>query len=441
MFSKSDREYAQQLWNIAKRARQELDLATAVACYQKLLCLQPENSDVYLQLGNVLNQQQQTDRAISAYQKAIALKPEQPVWVYQTLGKACQQQQRYAESIQAYQQALNRAAPAETWVYRHLGTVLTKQQQYDRAIAIYQDLIDLEPFSASEIYIKIGDIYQQQNKFFAAKAAYRKASWTRALFNINEVIACIRQYFASDKNLLDIDILDNGCDPTGRQLALLAERTQGRVVGTNVAPGFPQHTVKRRRVNNQFYRMDGQNLTFDDESFDLVMSLNVLEHVPNPARYLQECCRVLRPGGVGFFSWYPVWSGATGHHVHPDMVSRKAQQLSMVCPEYSLDGSSIPLWGHLLFDPSEMLSWLIEEQKYYPALAKWMRDYIYHGNDLNRWFWRDVWRCFQIIAWDVIDVEHRGQHSLATKTSNQLQQKYGQIEDFGICGAKIIVRK
>ena len=51
------------------------------------------------------------------------------------------------------------------------------------------------------------------------------------------------------------------------------------MVGTNIYPGFPQQTIKRRRRNNEFYAMDGQQLTFDPGSFDLVISLNVLNFV------------------------------------------------------------------------------------------------------------------------------------------------------------------
>ena len=437
---KSDREYIQQLLTVAERSRRELDLATATVCYQKVLNLQPEDWEIYLKLGNVLNEQQQIDEATSAYQKAVDLQPKQPAWVYQTLGRGYEQQQRYRESICAYQQAL-RLSPEDESIYRNLGATLTKEKQCDRAIAIYQDLIKLKPALAPEIYIKIGDIYSQQNKFFIAKAAYKKASWSRALFNVNEIIDCIRQYFSTDARFLDIDILDNGCDPTGKQLALLAEQTQGRVVGTNVFRGFPDTTVKRRRSNNEFYRMDGQNLTFDDNSFDIVVSLNVLEHVPNPAKYLQECYRVLRSGGIGFFSWYPIWSGATGHHIHPDMVSRIAQKLGIDRPNYSLDNSHVPFWGHLIFDPDRMLSFLVEEKQYDPSLAAWMRNYTYYGNDLNRWFWRDIWRSFESLPWNILEVEHRGQQPITPDISSQLELKYGFVDDFEICGAKIVVRK
>jgi ubiquinone/menaquinone biosynthesis C-methylase UbiE len=406
MLEKPEPKSIQQSLNEANHSQQESDWVRAIASYQKILQQQPQRADIYLKLACLLQEQKQTLEAIEAYQKVTTLNPKQPAWVY-----------------------------------NKLADLLTQQQQYPEAIAILRELIKINPDKAGEIYIKIGDIFHVQKQFFLAKAAYQQASLARCLFNAQEVITFIKKYFVADSNLLNIDILDNGCDHTGRQLALLAEQTQGRVVGTNVFRGFPDQTVKRRRANNEFYWMDGQNLSFEDGSFDLVMSLNVLEHVPNPAKYLQECHRVLRSGGYGYFSWYPIWSGATGHHVHPDMVSRTAQQFGLEPPNYHLDGTSIPFWGHLLFSPKEMLSFLVEEKQYHPTLAEWIKNYIYCHHDLNRWFWRDVWRSFQSITWDLVEVEHRGHQLIDSPTLNQLQRKYGITDDFQICGATIIVRK
>ena len=47
---------------------------------------------------------------------------------------------------------------------------------------------------------------------------------------------------------------------------------------------------------------DALALTFDDASFDVVVSNDVFEHVPDIDRALAECARVLRPGGRLLFS-------------------------------------------------------------------------------------------------------------------------------------------
>jgi SAM-dependent methyltransferase len=51
-----------------------------------------------------------------------------------------------------------------------------------------------------------------------------------------------------------------------------------------------------------------------DKSFDAVMSTQVLEHVGDPAAYLAECLRVLRPGGLMLLSTHGMMV------YHPDPV-------------------------------------------------------------------------------------------------------------------------
>jgi ubiquinone/menaquinone biosynthesis C-methylase UbiE len=54
---------------------------------------------------------------------------------------------------------------------------------------------------------------------------------------------------------------------------------------------------------------DATKLPFPDASFDLVLAIEVLEHVPHPARALVDLHRVCRPGGVLIASvpLEPIW--------------------------------------------------------------------------------------------------------------------------------------
>lgn len=56
---------------------------------------------------------------------------------------------------------------------------------------------------------------------------------------------------------------------------------------------------------------DIENLTYEDDSFDIVLHSETLEHVSNPGRAMQECRRVLKPGGLVIFTTPVVWLART----------------------------------------------------------------------------------------------------------------------------------
>ncbi len=58
-------------------------------------------------------------------------------------------------------------------------------------------------------------------------------------------------------------------------------------------------------------QVDMQDLPFSDECWDIIIHSDVLEHVPNPAKALKECYRVLKPNGVMFFTIPVVYGRVT----------------------------------------------------------------------------------------------------------------------------------
>jgi len=76
----------------------------------------------------------------------------------------------------------------------------------------------------------------------------------------------------------------------------------GKVIGGDLSKGMLTAATEkalRAGVNGhgQFQKMDAEALTYDDGSFDAVVSLFALRHFPNPQIALKEMFRVLRPGG------------------------------------------------------------------------------------------------------------------------------------------------
>jgi SAM-dependent methyltransferase len=67
-----------------------------------------------------------------------------------------------------------------------------------------------------------------------------------------------------------------------------------------------EHSVHEGAVGSDIIA-PAESLPVDDESFDAVILTQVLEHVPEPGRVLQELYRVTRPGGQLFLTAPLVW--------------------------------------------------------------------------------------------------------------------------------------
>lgn len=81
--------------------------------------------------------------------------------------------------------------------------------------------------------------------------------------------------------------------PIHRMLHGMPRYECSQYLGPLLAPGVSVRGVRHEDI---------QNLSFDNEAFDLVISSDVLEHVPDPHAAHRELFRILRPGGRHVFT-------------------------------------------------------------------------------------------------------------------------------------------
>jgi SAM-dependent methyltransferase len=117
-----------------------------------------------------------------------------------------------------------------------------------------------------------------------------------------------------------------------------------------------------------FLEMSAENLLFKDKLFDFVFSINAFEHIPNPFRAMDEIMRVLRPGGLLYISFDPIWTSPFGHHM-----SRIKDP-----------------WAHLLCSDDEIQQMILDNGGTAETIASFT-------NDMNRRSLTDYFHIFESV--------------------------------------------
>ncbi len=94
-------------------------------------------------------------------------------------------------------------------------------------------------------------------------------------------------------------ILSDGCG-TGYEIGYLAERIEfEKITAVDISKNVIDNAKSQlRHPNIEFHVMDSTNLELDGDSFDIVLSLEVLEHIRDYRKYISEIRRVLTPSGI-----------------------------------------------------------------------------------------------------------------------------------------------
>jgi SAM-dependent methyltransferase len=103
----------------------------------------------------------------------------------------------------------------------------------------------------------------------------------------------------------DRKVLDVGCG-AGVDLVRFA-RAGAAVTGVDIAPAaveLARRNVELQRLEAELVVADGEALPFGDGQFDLVFAHGVVQYTGNDRALVEECRRVLKPGGQAIFQVY-----------------------------------------------------------------------------------------------------------------------------------------
>lgn len=141
----------------------------------------------------------------------------------------------------------------------------------------------------------------------------------------------------------------------------------------------PDELGSRDKVPDGAVLGDGLRLPVRDGAADVTFSSNVLEHVPDPMRMIDEMIRVTRSGGLiylAFTNWYSPWGGhemSPWHYLGPDYAARRYQRRYQRKPKHKVGVSLYPvhigqvLRGVRRRDDVEIVT---AQPRYYPSWCR-----------------------------------------------------------------------
>ena len=144
----------------------------AEANYQKALESDPDNSDCWNYLANILYQKRSYKMSLEHYQKAIGIAPGIPVY-HGNMGRACRAMGKWDDAISAFQEALRIDDDNDSF-WNELGNICYSCGRYAESIEHYQAAIRLSS-NVPVYHANLAGSYRAMKQWREAVEAYRAA--------------------------------------------------------------------------------------------------------------------------------------------------------------------------------------------------------------------------------------------------------------------------
>ncbi len=161
---------------------------------------------------------------------------------------------------------------------------------------------------------KKNGLHYQQN---FSKILSRVLDKDRKRIKGNKICAVLLDFLSkTEKDPKKLTCLDIGC--SGGIIAQVIAENFKKVIAIDIDKQSLSIARKNYSKRNIIYKYDdAMHLSFEDESFDVVISSHTYEHVPNRKQLFSEIYRVLKKGGVCYFGGPNKYKIIEGHYYLP----------------------------------------------------------------------------------------------------------------------------
>jgi len=128
-----------------------------------------------------------------------------------------------------------------------------------------------------------------------------------------KILSIIQDY--SSNSIGAYQSLEIGC--ASGEISLFLSNYVESIIGLEIDSKALNNSETRILRNYQLIQGDGSKLPFDSERFDLIILAQVYEHTQNQIQLADEIFRVLKPGGICFFSGPNRWQLIEPHYFLP----------------------------------------------------------------------------------------------------------------------------
>lgn len=226
------------------------------------------------------------------------------------------------------------------------------------------------------------------------------------------------------------NILEVGSDEEGNVLFALEQR------GVKFALGIDVWRKKDwfRVLSGKLVQAHGDvlSLPYLDNSFDVLLNIATFEHIHNLDIIIHEMNRLLKPGGIMYAQFGPLWSCGVGHHIWCHLDDRIFR---------FNDPAHNPLddFDHLLYDRRELaqklsLSW---DERTVEHLVKAVFDHSH----INRKFHHEICDYMERSPMKILHMEKSWDIPVPSEIEHRLKDRHGDRSDFSCAGMQIVLQK